>query len=269
MPEGWLFVGHAEVLHWMNDRMEPKPGNIYRRRPGDPERAKGGARAVGPAPSAPPPAPRASSPRPRYSELNVLKGPTPLPARTTARAYTPIDDQLEVVNINVGETHASKTPVEIKTLLGSCVAACMYDPVAKVGGMNHFLLPHTPATHDIDRQRFGTHAMETLINGLMSQGADRSRLEAKIFGGGNVLDGVTRRPTVGEQNAAFAIEFLKNEGIKLTSSRLGGDTGVEVRFHPHTGRAFVRDISRDLIDITREEADEMPVQGGDAELFTS
>jgi len=78
---------------------------------------------------------------------------------------------------------------------------------------------------------------------------------------------VTRRPSVGEQNAAFATEFLKNEGIELVSSRLGGTSGVEVRFHPHTGRAFVRDISRELIDISKEEAPEMPMPGGDAELF--
>jgi chemotaxis receptor (MCP) glutamine deamidase CheD len=182
--------------------------------------------------------------------------------------FGPVDDALALVNINVGETHVSREPVEIKTLLGSCVAACMYDPVAGVGGMNHFLLPHTESTHEIDRQRFGTHAMETLINGLMSQGADRRRLQAKIFGGGNVLGMVTKRPTVGEQNATFATEFLRVEGIALVASRLGGSSGMEVRFHPHTGKVFVRDISRDLIDLSREEADEMPMAGGDAELFT-
>jgi chemotaxis receptor (MCP) glutamine deamidase CheD len=178
-----------------------------------------------------------------------------------------VDDTLAQVNINVGETHVSREPVEIKTLLGSCVAACLYDPVAQVGGMNHFLLPHTESTHEIDRQRFGTHAMETLINGLMSKGADRRRLQAKVFGGGNVLGMVSRRPSVGEQNAAFARSFLQTEGIQLVASRLGGNSGMEVRFHPHTGRVFVRDIARDLIDLSREEADEMPMPGGDAELF--
>jgi len=258
VAEGWLFVGHAEVLHWMSERLEAKPGNVYRRRAGD------GASA----PMPPPPgrfAAVAPSPSPPSGERPVRGR-----RRALERSVQRIDvelDQLEVVNINVGETHTSASPVEIKTLLGSCVAACLFDPVAGIGGMNHFLLPHTAATHEIDRQRFGTHAMETLINALMGKGADRQRLQAKIFGGGNVLDGVTRRPTVGEQNGDFAKAFLEKEGIKLVSSRLGGDTGVEVRFHPHSGRAFVRPIARELIDISREEAEEMPMAGGDAELF--
>jgi chemotaxis protein methyltransferase CheR len=257
VAEGWLFVGHAEVLHWMSERLEAKPGNVYRRRAGDGASASATGSATGWVPSRPRP----------FSAV----APSPSGAKTVrARSYHPVHDQhdqLQVVNINVGETHTSTTPVEIKTLLGSCVAACLYDPVSGIGGMNHFLLPHTAATHEIDRQRFGTHAMETLINALMGQGADRQRLQAKIFGGGNVLDGVTRRPTVGEQNGDFAKAFLEKEGIKLVSSRLGGETGVEVRFHPHSGRAFVRPIARELIDLTREEAEEMPMPGGEAELF--
>jgi chemotaxis receptor (MCP) glutamine deamidase CheD len=171
------------------------------------------------------------------------------------------------VTIGPGEFYATGKTEVISTLLGSCVAACLYDPVARIGGMNHFLLPHTAATHEIDRQRFGAHAMETLINALMSQGAERGRLVAKVFGGGNVLGAVTRRPTVGEQNTEFALEFLKKEGIELLASHLGGELGMEVRFHPHSGRAFVRRISAELIDLTREEAEEMPMPGGEAELF--
>lgn len=274
VAEGWLFVGHAEVLHWMSERLEAKPGNVYRRRAGDgasapmpppPRRVAAVAPSPSPSPRSPPSPPLRPSP-PSWSSQSSGERT----GRRRARSFHRIDDQLDglqVVNINVGETHTSATPVEIKTLLGSCVAACLYDPVAGVGGMNHFLLPHTAATHEIDRQRFGTHAMETLINALMGKGADRQRLEAKIFGGGNVLDGVTRRPTVGEQNGDFAKAFLEKEGIKLVSSRLGGETGVEVRFHPHSGRAFVRPIARELIDISREEAEEMPMAGGDAELF--
>jgi chemotaxis receptor (MCP) glutamine deamidase CheD len=311
VPDGWLFVGHAEVLHWMAERLEASPGGIYHLRGG----------AQGPAPSAPRPSapgeqpPRASAPPPRASAPPFPSAPRPPPLRASAsplpsaprpppprasappfpsaprpppRASAPFalprgsaprpsgprpssppeSAGLEAVTINVGETHTSAVPVEIKTLLGSCVAACMYDPVAHIGGMNHFLLPHTKSTHEIDRQRFGVHAMETLINGLMRAGADRRRLQCKIFGGGNVLGSVTRRPTVGEQNAAFAREFLLKEGIELVAAHVGGNSGMEVRFHPHTGKVFVRAISRDLIDLAREEAEEMPVKGGDAELFT-
>jgi chemotaxis protein methyltransferase CheR len=301
VPQGYLFVGHAEVLHWMGARMDASPGGVYHRRADDPGSQGGTASALrrdvqSPGPSAPPPtvrvAPAASAPTPRRVPPPAASSPAgahraarpPGSVRGTATSFAParassppasrggrfgpVDDALALVNINVGETHVSREPVEIKTLLGSCVAACMYDPVAGVGGMNHFLLPHTESTHEIDRQRFGTHAMETLINGLMSQGADRHRLQAKIFGGGNVLGMVTKRPTVGEQNAAFATEFLRVEGIALVASRLGGSSGMEVRFHPHTGKVFVRDISRDLIDLSREEAEDMPMVGGDAELFT-
>jgi chemotaxis receptor (MCP) glutamine deamidase CheD len=264
VPEGYLFVGHAEVLHWMAARMDASPGGVYHRRAED----SGGK--LGARPSAPPPgpassAPRASAPRPSAPRPSAPRPSAPRPS--APRSFGPVDRELALVNINVGETHVSREPVEIKTLLGSCVAACLYDPVAKVGGMNHFLLPHTESTHEIDRQRFGTHAMETLINGLMAQGADRRRLHGKLFGAGNVLGMVNRRPSVGEQNATFAIEFFKTEGITLEASRLGGNSGMEVRFHPHSGKAFVRDISRDLIDLSREEADQMPMPGGDAELF--
>ncbi len=259
VPTGWLFVGHAEVLHWMNERIEAKPGGIYHLR--------GAGGVTAPTPSAPrPSAPALSRPAP----LPPRAAPPPVPRASSPRSpRSPgAEDNLEVVNINVGEAHTSDKPVEIKTILGSCVAACLYDPVAKIGGMNHFLLPKSDSAQEMDRQRFGTHAMETLINSLMKKGAERSRLKGKLFGGGNVLANITRRPTVGEQNAAFAEEFLRKEGISLVTSRLGGDTGVEVRFHPHNGRAFVRDISRESIDLTREETQTMPtLPSGDAELF--
>lgn len=296
IPSGWLFVGHAEVLHFMGERLTASQGGIYQLR----SAGAGGAPRplpppVGSAPvmapvqplaPAPPPSaipafaalPSASAPRPSAPRASAPRASAPRPSAPRASSPRPSSPRasapaasagLECVTINVGETHTSAEPIEIKTLLGSCVAACLYDPVARIGGMNHFLLPHTSSTHELDRQRFGVHAMETLINGLMRAGADRRRLQAKIFGGGNVLGSVTRRPTVGEQNAAFAREFLAKEGIELVAESLGGNTGVEVRFHPHTGKVFVRPISRDLIDIAREEADDMPMaQGGDAELFT-
>jgi chemotaxis protein methyltransferase CheR len=282
VPEGWLFVGHAEVLHWMGERLEARPGGIYHLRgAGDAQpRASAARSSAPPAPLPPPPhsAPRPSAPRmalPAHAPAPMLppraSAPRPSAPRSSAprpRASAPAASEgLETFTINVGETHSSGQACEIKTLLGSCVAACLFDPVAGIGGMNHFLLPHTSSTHEIDRQRFGVHAMETLINELMRVGADRRRLQAKIFGGGNVLGSVTRRPTIGEQNAAFAREFLEKENIPVVAAHLGGNTGMEVRFHPHTGKVFVRAISRDLIDLTREEVEEMPVKGGDAELF--
>jgi chemotaxis receptor (MCP) glutamine deamidase CheD len=174
---------------------------------------------------------------------------------------------LEVVTINVGEMHASTNEVEIKTLLGSCVAACLYDPTTGIGGMNHFLLPDSVDAGS-DPARFGVHAMEMLINALMKLGADRRRLEGKLFGGGNVLGSVVARPTVGERNSAFAREYLAKERIPLVSERLGSDCGTEVRFWAHTGRVFIRDISTSLLDLSRERKPAAPVvKGGEVELF--
>jgi chemotaxis protein methyltransferase CheR len=257
-PGGNLFVGHAEVLHWPELGLEAQAGGVY-------VRSGGGGAAV-----------RTQAPlrTPVRGPPEVVKSAAPLPsglhrrARVSAapRASAPTREGFEQVVINVGEMHSSDRPVEIKTLLGSCVAACLYDPVTRIGGMNHFLLPDSTDAGP-DSARFGVHAMEMLINALMKLGVDRRRLEAKLFGGGNVLGSVTRRPTVGERNAAFAREFLRKEGIVLKGERLLSDCGTEVRFWPHEGRVFIRDIATTLLDLSRERITPALPKGGDVELF--
>jgi chemotaxis protein methyltransferase CheR len=254
-PGGNLFVGHAEVLHWPELGLEAQAGGIY-------VRGAGGA------------APMRTEAPPVRAPPTVVRRPAPVPiaprrraqASAPARASAPTRDGFEQVVINVGEMHSSDCPVEIKTLLGSCVAACLYDPVTKIGGMNHFLLPDSTDAGP-DSARFGVHAMEMLINALMKLGADRRRLEGKLFGGGNVLGSVSRRPTVGERNAAFAREFLMKEGIVLKGERLQSDCGTEVRFWPHEGRVFIRDIPTTLLDLSRERVVPAAAKGGDVELF--
>ncbi|WP_421855122.1 chemotaxis protein CheD [Oricola sp.] len=123
----------------------------------------------------------------------------------------------------------------ITTVLGSCVAACMYDPVMKVGGMNHFLLPGNPAKGGSDQsRRYGVFLMEKLVNGLLEKGALRSRLEVKLFGGAQVLEA---RSDTGAKNSDFATNFVRNEGLALISTSLGGLQGRRVEFEPCTGRA--------------------------------
>jgi chemotaxis protein CheD len=141
------------------------------------------------------------------------------------------------VHIIQGEFKVISDPIVVlSTILGSCVAACLRDPIAGVGGMNHFLLPgngSSPSTGG-DATRYGVHLMELLINGLLKQGARRDRLEAKVFGGARTI---AMFSNVGEQNAAFAMQFLKDEGIPVVGSSTGGDHGRKVEFWPISGRA--------------------------------
>ena len=141
------------------------------------------------------------------------------------------------INIIQGEFKVVNDPnVVLSTILGSCVAACMRDPVAGVGGMNHFLLPGSASAMagGGDATRYGVHLMELLINGLLKQGARKDRLEAKIFGGAKTIASFSN---VGDQNAAFAVSFLKDEGIPVVGSSTGGEFGRKLEFWPVSGRA--------------------------------
>ena len=143
------------------------------------------------------------------------------------------------VRVNIGEVATSAEPCDMDTVLGSCVAVCLYDPARRVGGMNHILLPG----RDLNRasSRYGIHAMELLINEVMRRGGDRRRLVAKAFGGANVLRGMNQMP-IGDHNALFVREFLSTERIPLVAERLGGKQAVLVRFRTDTGKAVVHSV---------------------------
>ncbi len=140
--------------------------------------------------------------------------------------------------IDPGEFYVSRTQEVISTLLGSCVAACLFDPVNKVIGMNHFLLAYQRHNYDkptIDSEegRYGMNAMELLINDMMAKGASRLNLQAKCFGGGDVLhlrNEPGGRKSVGGVNIDFIREFLKQERIPLVGSDLGGKFGRNIHF---------------------------------------
>jgi chemotaxis protein CheD len=165
------------------------------------------------------------------------------------------------INIVQGEYHVSgDTALSITTLLGSCVAACISDPVAQVGGMNHFLLPGDEAASPLVA-RHGVHLMELLINGLLKKGAARDRLEAKLFGGARTMQGLG---DIGATNARFAQDFLKREGITITGGSLGGETGRRIQFWPASGR-----VRQKLVRATEEPRHANPVlpTAGELELF--
>lgn len=158
-------------------------------------------------------------------------------------------------NINPGGW-AIESERPISTLLGSCVAVCLYDPQLKLAGMNHFLLPsRTSASNaDIDVILNGDYSMEVLVNGLLNKGAKKSRLIAKAFGGGTIVSSI--RMAIGERNAAFAHEWLEREGIPLVASDFNGPWSRKIVFVPQSGDAFCRRIpttQANAIDVARAE----------------
>jgi chemotaxis protein CheD len=161
------------------------------------------------------------------------------PANEEPDAGRPSQPRRNRIKLFIGDVAASQSPVVLDTLLGSCVAVCLFDPVLRAGGMNHILLPNCGAGEK--SPRCGIHAMELLINELMKIGADRRRFLAKAFGGASVLSGISILP-VGEGNARFVREFLATEKIPLVAERLGGEHAVHLNFHTDTGKATVHTV---------------------------
>jgi chemotaxis protein CheD len=126
----------------------------------------------------------------------------------------------------------------IMTTLGSCIAACLWDREARIGGMNHFMLPEG----DAGSGRYGSYAMELLINEMMKQGATRATMEAKVFGGGQVIDGMTSM-NIGERNTAFVVDYLKTERIPIVSKDVLGIHPRKVCFLPASGKAMVKRLA--------------------------
>ena len=162
-------------------------------------------------------------------------------------------------------------PLALVTLLGSCVAACLYDPAIGVGGLNHVMLPGG-AGNDANSARDGMHAMELLINDLLKRGARRQRLLAKVFGGGNVLSGFHSDP-IGTRNARFVLEYLAAENIPVMAQDLGDIHARKVGFFAQSGRTLVRRLpaTRDdgIVDAERALYGRLaraPASGG-GELF--
>jgi chemotaxis protein CheD len=183
--------------------------------------------------------------------------------------------QMETVKILPGEYFVTPRDMLIVTVLGSCVSVCMRDRVSGIGGMNHFMLPGDGHRQDIisGSARYGTFAMEMLINHLLKLGALRRHLEAKVFGGGAVLQQV-QSTQVGERNSAFVQEYLAREGIPIIASDLLGAHPRKVYFFPRDGRVLVRKLKKmhnsTVLDREREygrRIQQTRVEG-DVELFS-
>lgn len=171
------------------------------------------------------------------------------------------------ISIVQGEqTVVSEPNVVVTTVLGSCVAVCLQDSVARIGGMNHFLLgepsPDRPVPEG-NLVRYGVHAMELLINEMMKRGAARERLRAHLYGGATMIAGLG---SIGRENAAFARRFVETEGIPLGHVDLGGAHARRVEFMPYEGRARSRQVAHaPPIAPPRPSSPQQPL--GEVELF--
>ncbi|MCE3252942.1 MAG: cheD [Cellvibrio sp.] len=181
----------------------------------------------------------------------------------------------QAVKILPGEYFVTNGDKMIVTVLGSCVAVCLRDKAIGIGGMNHFLLPGDGSDGPgllTESARYGVYAMELLINHLLKMGANRTRMEAKVFGGGNVLRGLTIN-NVGRRNAEFVLDYLHTERIPVAARDLLDEYPRKVYFFPESGTVLVKKIKslHNTTIIDRESEYRMRVKftsiSGDVELF--
>ncbi|EGV33596.1 CheD [Thiorhodococcus drewsii AZ1] len=183
---------------------------------------------------------------------------------------------MDAVKILPGEYYVSTRELLMVTVLGSCVGACIRDRISGIGGINHFMLPDDKRDEDSRfgrSMRYGDYAMEILINQLLKLGARRAHLEAKVFGGGNVLPGF-KNHVVGERNARFVMDYLATEGVPVVAKDLLGNHPRKVYFFPATGRVLVkklRSLHNDTIierELSYSETLRQSRVEGDVELFS-
>ncbi|WP_435531949.1 chemoreceptor glutamine deamidase CheD [Roseateles amylovorans] len=173
------------------------------------------------------------------------------------------------VKVLPGEYFVDNEELLVMTTLGSCIAACLWDRHAQIGGMNHFMLPEGNG----DSGRYGSFAMELLINEMMKRGASKSRMEAKIFGGGAVISGMNTI-NVGERNTNFVIDFLKIERIPIVSKDVMDIYPRKVCFLPKSGKAMVKRLAPTNADalvqqdrVAAQKAQPVASVGGSIDLF--
>ena len=175
----------------------------------------------------------------------------------------------EAVKVLPGEYFVYDEDLLITTTLGSCIAACIWDRERRIGGMNHFMLPDGAG----DSGRYGSFAMEMLINELLKKGASRLTLEAKIFGGGAVIGGMSSI-NVGERNTQFVINYLQTERIPIVSRDVMEIYPRKVCFLPASGKAMVKRLAATHNDafvaqdrVAAQRAAPVSSAGGSVDLF--
>jgi len=205
---------------------------------------------------------------PAGSRLARLRAKTPSPGEASF-FFHETHFKSDAVKVLPGEYYVDDEDLLIMTTLGSCIAACLWDRHARVGGMNHFMLPEGTG----DSGRYGSYAMELLINELLKRGATRSGLEAKVFGGGAVISGMSSL-NVGERNTSFVLNYLKTEHITVVSRDVLDIYPRKVCFLPASGKAMVKRLVPTSSDallaqdrLAVERAITSSSSGGSVDLF--
>jgi len=192
----------------------------------------------------------------RTERSNTADLPRSMPGFEAIRRYRNSTGQI-IAKLLPGDFYVTRNDEVLDTVLGSCVSACIRNPRTCIGGMNHFMLPR-PSGHENDTwgsvagraTRYGSASMEQLINRILSVGGNRGELEVKIFGGGKVLSSLM---DVGEHNVLFVREFLRSEGLNVTSEDVGENCPRHVQYFPTTGRVRVRHLTSRHADIASHE----------------
>lgn len=173
--------------------------------------------------------------------------PAALPGFEHVRRYWDATLGCTIAKVLPGEFYVSMQEELITTILGSCVAVCIHDPRTGIGGMNHFMLPAPMGSHDGwsatagRAARYGSDAMEQLINAILAAGSARADLQLKVFGGGRVL---AQLSDIGQRNIDFVQRYISVEKLHLCASDLGDVYPRQIQFFPHSGRARVRLLRR-------------------------
>ena len=175
------------------------------------------------------------------SSIAELLAHSGIPTKSEAAAER-LADGTRVVYLHAGQLFVSQEPTQATTILGSCVAICLWDPTIRVGGLNHFMLPNDIGT-SCASPRYATFATATLLDNLVGLGCDRRRLQAKIFGGARVLSAFQRAGhDLGTQNIEVARLRLAEQRIPIVSEDVGGSHGRKLIFRTDNGMALVKKV---------------------------
>lgn len=201
----------------------------------------------------------------------------PLPGFEHIKRYWDYKYDGILVKIAPGQYYVTRHNEILATTLGSCISACINDPIQKIGGMNHFMLPigHDDCddrrTINDEATRYGNFAMETLVNEIIKHGGKRKNLEAKLFGGGQIARTLSK---VGASNIAFVREYTQTESLTVIAEDLGGDHPRKIVYYPITGRARMKRLAslqtRTIIEMEQNyqhDLEQAPVDSDDIELF--